>query len=151
MNISIGIVDTIPENEEKIMRDDLIAYEHSHGIDVNYHPFAIMLKDGAGSIVGILNAFTAFSEIYVDDMWVHSEQRGKGYGRMLLDYLYKHFQGKGFNNINLVTSAFQAQGFYEKCGFTVEFIRKNIRNPKLTKIFLIKYFNEDIETQGLFK
>ena len=45
-----------------------------------------------------------------------------------------------FNNINLVTNSFQAPGFYEKCGFKLEFIRKNEKNPKLTKYFYVKYF-----------
>ncbi|MFA6303157.1 MAG: GNAT family N-acetyltransferase [Legionella sp.] len=151
MNCEIQIVDTISEEDEKIMRNDLIAYEHSHGVDVNFHPFAFVLKSESKKTVGILNGFTAFSEIYVDDMWVSKAHRGKGYGRKLLDYLYKHFEGKGYNNINLVTNQFQARGFYEKCGFEVEFVRKNIKNPQLSKIFLIKYFNEAVETQGLYK
>lgn len=29
---------------------------------------------------------------------------------------------------------------YEKCGFELEFVRKNKSNPKLTKYFFIKYF-----------
>ena len=34
-------------------------------------------------------------------------------------------------------------------GFTVEFIRKNHKNPQLTKTFFIKYFDDEIQTQGL--
>ena len=64
---------------EKIMRDDLVEYESSHGIDVNYKRFAMILTDQAGNVMGVLNAFTAFSEIYIDDMWVHTSQREKGY------------------------------------------------------------------------
>ncbi|HEV8052712.1 MAG TPA: GNAT family N-acetyltransferase [Parachlamydiaceae bacterium] len=96
-----------------------------------------------------LNAFTAFSEIYVDDIWVYQFFRGKGYGRKLLQELENRFKGKGFNNINLVTNAFQAPEFYKKCGFTVEFIRINVQNPKLTKTFFIKNFEDEIQTQGI--
>ena len=42
------------------------------------------------------------------------------------------------DNINLETNAFQAVGFYKKCGFEVEFVRHNKTNPKLTKTFFIK-------------
>lgn len=136
------------EIEEK-MRQDLVAYETGHGIDVNYKKFALILRNDSGDVLGVLNAYTAFSEVYVDDMWVHSNHRGKGYGRQLLEELENSFEGKGFNNINLVTSAFNAPEFYKKCGFTVEFVRENKINPKLTKTFFIKYFKNTTQTQGI--
>ena len=66
----------------------------------------MLLTNEAGKICGILNGFTAFSEVYIDDMWVDKLQRGKGYGSKLIQALEDYFEGKGFNNINLVTSAF---------------------------------------------
>ena len=107
-------VDEISEEIEKKMRDDLISYEASHGIDVNYKRFSLVLKNELQGIIGVLNAYTAFSEIYIDDMWVESSYRGNGYGKQLILALENSFKGKGFNNINLVTSAFQAPGFYKK-------------------------------------
>lgn len=49
------------------------------------------------------------------------------------------FTGSGYNNINLVTNAFQAPDFYKSWGYEIEFIRVNQANPKLTKTFFIKY------------
>ena len=151
MNHKIEFTDTLSEDIEEKMRKDLVEYESSHGIDVNYKKFALVLKDESGNALGVLNAFTAFSEIYVDDMWVDSSYRGKGYGRTLLQELENHFEGKGFNNINLVTSAFNAPEFYKKCGFSIEFIRENKINPKLTKTFFIKYFKNELQKQGILK
>ena len=148
---TVEFVDTLPEEVEEKMRKDLVEYENSHGIDVNYKRFAVILRDEKREVLGVLNAFTAFSEVYIDDMWVYKPFRGKGYGKKLLQALENHFKGKGFNNINLVTSAFSAPGFYKKCGFTVEFVRENKKNPKLTKTFFIKYFDEEIQTQGILK
>ena len=51
----------------------------------------------------------------------------------------------------MVTSAFQAPGFYEKCGFQAEFVRVNKKNPKLTKTFFVKFFNDEVQTQGILK
>lgn len=150
-NYKIDFVDDHPEEIEEKMREDLVEYESSHGIDVNYKKFAIVLTDDSGSAFGVLNAFTAFSEIYVDDMWVHKSYRGKGYGKRLLQELEDHFEEKGFNNINLVTNAFNAPEFYKKCGFNIEFVRENKINPKLTKTFFIKYFKSEIQTQGILK
>jgi GNAT superfamily N-acetyltransferase/NTP pyrophosphatase (non-canonical NTP hydrolase) len=145
----IEFVDVLPETIEKEMQKDLVNYESSYGIDVNYKRFSMILKTDTNDLVGVINAFTAFSEVYVDDMWVHSSYRGKGYGRKLLQTLEDHFEGKGFNNINLVTNAFNAPGFYQKCGFIPEFVRVNKVNPKLTKTFFIKHFKNEVQTQGI--
>lgn len=150
-NYIIEYVDTLPKVIEDDMQRDLVKYENSHGIDVNYKKFSIIAKETDGRVIGVLTAFTAFAEVYVDDIWVETSSRGRGYGRKLLLELENHFKGKGFNNINLVTSAFQAPGFYKKCGFTVEFVRENAKNPKLTKTFFVKYFEDDIQSQGIFK
>lgn len=148
-SLKIELMDSLPEDVEEKMRDDLVKYESSHGIEVNYKKFSLVLRDESGNTLGVLNAYTAFSEIYVDDMWVNSSCRGKGYGRKLLQELENHFEGKGFNNINLVTSAFNAPEFYKKCGFIAEFVRENKVNPKLTKTFFIKYFKNEYQTQGI--
>ncbi len=147
MKVKVELVDRLPNAIEKIMENDLITYENNHGVDVNYKKFSLVLNDEANQVIGVINAFTAFSEIYVDDMWVHSEHRKKGYGKLLLKTLEDHFENKGFNNINLVTNAFNTPEFYLKCGFTIEFIRENKFNSKLTKTFFIKYFKNEHQTQ----
>lgn len=148
---SIEFVDKLPEEVEEKMNKDLVEYESSRGIDVNYKKFAMILREEKGDVIGVLNAFTAFSEIYIDDMWVYKPFRGKGYGRKLLQECENHFKGKGFNNMNLVTSAFSAPGFYQKCGFELEFVRENKKNPQLTKTFFVKYFEDEMQTQGILK
>ncbi len=148
-NYKIEFVDKLSDDIEKKMREDLVLYESSHGIAINFKKMAFVLKDDYGNAIGVLSAYTAFAEIYVEDLWVDKMQRGKGYGKKLVQHLENHFKGKGFNNINLVTNAFQAPEFYKKCGFTVEFIRKNAKYPKLNKIFFIKYFDEEEQTQGI--
>ena len=118
----VKLVDQLSNDIQEKMIKDLLKYEHSHGINVNYKKFSLVLTNHKNETIGILNAYTAFSEVYVEDLWVDSLHRGKGYGRKLLQSLEDHFKGKGFNNMNLVTSQFQASGFYKKCGFTVEFM-----------------------------
>jgi len=149
--ISIQFVDKVSDDIEEKMRKGFIDYETSHGIDVNYKKLSILLLDETKTVLGVLNAFTAFAEVYIDDIWVDENYRGQGHGRMLIEALENNFKGKGFNNINLVTSQFQSPKFYKKCGFEIEFIRKNTKNPKLTKFFMIKFFNEENQTQGILK
>ena len=99
------------------MTEDLVEYETSHGVDVNYKKFSVVLASEDNIGFGVLNAFTAFSEIYVEDLWIDKTCRGQGYGRKLLEKLENHFKGKGFNNINLVTSAFTCSRFLQKMWF----------------------------------
>ena len=150
-SLKITFVDSLSDELDKRMTDGFIAYEKNHGIDVNYKRFSAVLSKENNSVCGVINAFTAFAEIYIDDIWVDSAYRGRGYGRKLLQALEDHFKGHGFNNINLVTSAFQAPEFYKKCGFTAEFTRINKINPQLSKTFFVKFFEEENQTQGLLK
>lgn len=151
MEVKIRFLNKLPNTVEKKMQAGFIEYEASHGVDVNYKPFSIVLSDQQDNVLGVINAYTAFAEVYVNDIWVDKAHRGKGHGKRLLQALEEHFKGKGFNNINLVTSAFQAPAFYEKCGFTLEFVRANRKNPQFTKFFFIKYFDDEEQAQGLLK
>ena len=147
----IESLEFLPENIKNIISSGHGKYEASHGIICNYKPFYFLAKDKSGELLGALQGYSAFSEIYIDDLWVDSSQRGKGIGRILMTKLEENFTGKGFNNINLVTSAFQAVEFYKKCGYEVEFFRKNKKNPKLSKTFFIKYLDKENQHQGLLK
>ena len=114
-------------------------YEARHGVAFNYTPFGFAAKEN-GEIVGAVTGFTCYGEVYIDDLVVMEDHRGKAIGTRLLQAVEEQYRGRGFNNINLCTSAFQAPRFYEKCGFELEFVRKNKDDPKLNKYFYVKYF-----------
>lgn len=141
--------DTLPQTVSSLVEAGHETYERSHCVRCDYKPFSLVLCDESGAIAGVLSAYTAYAEVYVVDLWVAEEARGKGYGKALLTALEAEFSGQGFNNINLVTSAFQAVDFYKACGFEVEFVRENPMNPKLTKTFFIRYFNEAEQNRGI--
>ncbi len=150
-NFKIEYQNTLPDDVSEKIHHGHIIDEAAHGIVCNYKKFSLAVKNSKDTIIGALTAYTAFSEIYVDDIWIDPHYRKLGLGKKLLEELESHFRDKGYNNINLVTSQFQAPGFYEKCGFEIEFIRKNTYNPELTKIFFIKYFDNPNQHQGLLK
>lgn len=146
--MKITIENTLMESDAEYKNKDLVQTERQRGVHVNYKRFNFILKNDA-ELIGHIDAYTAFSEVYIDDIWIHSNHRGGGCGKKLLAHLEDHFEGQGFNNINLVTSEFSAPKFYEKCGFKLEFIRENVVNPRFTKYFYIKFFKNEIQTQGL--
>lgn len=150
-NYHITKVDQLLDEVENLIHQGHVRDEADNGIVCNYKKFALVVKDSEDEIVGALQAYTVFSEIYVDDIWVSPGSRENGLGRKLLQELENQFKGQGYNNINLVTSHFQAPDFYKKCGFIEEFTRVNKKNSKLRKTFFVKYFDEENQFQGVLK
>lgn len=129
------------DNFEKLdkMADDLLTeYDKENGVEYNFNKFSFVAIDG-NELVGFITGFSYYSEITINNVVVKKGYRGKGIGTKLIRKVEEYFEDKGFNNINLVTNDFQAPKFYEKCGFELEFVRKNKSNPKLTKYFFVKY------------
>jgi ribosomal protein S18 acetylase RimI-like enzyme len=149
--MKIETVEGIPQKIEARMPEDWKEYDDAYGIDSNYKRFSMIMTNENGIILGYLTAYTIFGEICLDELWIDSNYRRKGYGRQLLKKLEQQFVGKGFWNINLCTSEYQAPEFYKKCGFELEFVRKNHHHPKFTKYFFVKYFKDEIQTQGLLQ
>lgn len=137
---TISFVEHLSDDIREQMERGLKEYESGYGIDVNYKPFALVLKNDWQEVIGVLEAFTSYSCLHIVDLWVEKSCRGQGCGRMLIYELERLFKDKNLHNINTVTCAFQAPGFYEKCGFKVEFVRENKIDPKLTMTFFIKEF-----------
>jgi GNAT superfamily N-acetyltransferase len=131
--------DVNKEIKDKVS-EEFDKYEKEKGIEFNYKKFAFVIKNELGKILGGLVGYTIHNEVYVDEIFVTKPLRGKGYGTKLLKAVENHFSGKGYDNINLFTNNFHAPEFYKKCGFELEFVRENRKNPKLHKYFFIKRF-----------
>ena len=142
-------IDQLPDEIATLVETGHAISEISHSVHCDYKPFSLVLHDEAGAVAGVLSAYTAYAEIYVNGLWVEEKARGKGYGGALLEALEARFSGDGYKNINLVTSAFQAVAFYKKCGFEVEFVRVNKANPKQIRTFFIKFFKEAGQHRGI--
>ena len=128
---SNGLLETFIETEQE-------KYEAKNGIACNYTPFCFVARID-DIVVGAISGATFFAEIYIDELVVTEAHRRKGIGRKLIETVLEYYKDCGFRNINCCTNEFQAPGFYEKCGFELEFVRRNKDNPKLSKYFYIKY------------
>ena len=146
---SIETLDELPASIVEMVDRGHGAHEAQHGIVCDYKRFSMVIRSAAGDPLGVLSAYTAYAEIYVDDIWVDADHRRMGLGRKLLETLETAYAEQGYNNINLVTNRFQAEAFYERCGYEVEFVRENKHHPQLSKTFFIKYFEGETQTQGI--
>ena len=108
------------------------------GVDFNYQPFYLTAEED-GRLVGYLHGHTGSHEVYVDDVIVDGTLRHGGTGRALMQALEDHFAGGDFSHIYLTTYEYQAPGFYEKCGYTLEYMRPYAKDARLNKYHFVKY------------
>ena len=113
-------------------------YEARQGVAYQLKPFAFAARE-AGEILGVIRGFTCFADAYIEDLAVAGHCRAKGIGRQLMQAAEAYCRAQNVENLNLCTYGFQAPGFYEALGFTLEFIRKS-RNSQLDKYYYVKYF-----------
>jgi len=128
------------EETEKMIGVEFTKFADKNNIECNYVPFCFIAKKDE-EFAGIITGHSYYKEVKIIDLIILEQYRGKHIGSRLIQAVEDYFKGKGFENINLSTYEFQAPDFYKKCGFQVEFIRKNINAPKLTKYFFIKFFD----------
>lgn len=87
-------------------------------------PFAFFLRDAKGAIIAGCNGFLVFGGIYTDQLWVHPQHRNRGIGKELMEKVHDLGRQEGCTLATVATLSFQeAQKFYEKLGYSVEFER----------------------------
>ncbi len=82
----------------------------------NYEPVAWYLTDPAGERRGGAFAYSRWSVLCVDILFIDSDLRGTGYGSALLECAERWGRSKGCREAYLET--FQAEPFYRKHGYT---------------------------------
>lgn len=123
----------------KLINDGFTKYDKAFDLSPNYKEFSFIAKEN-DEVAGILTGKCLHDEVKISDLIVTEKFRKNGIGSKLLKSVEEYFSDKNYTSISLTTYDFQAPKFYEKCGFELEFVRENKKNPKLTKYFFLKYF-----------
>ena len=137
--LNIEYIEDLNENFYKLIDDEFNKYAIKNDIKCNYRSFNFVAKED-NIVIGIITRHSYYKEVHIGNLIILEEYRNKDSGSKRIKTVEDYFRDKGFENINLTTYAFQAPEFYKKCGYEVEFIRENKKEPKLTKYFLVKYF-----------
>ena len=137
--IEIEYKENLNEEIYKMVDLEFNKFATKNEVICNYKSFAFAAKED-NKIVGIVTGNSYYKEVHISDLIVLEQYRNKHIGSKLMETVENYYKNKGFENINLTTYGFQAPEFYKKCGFEIEFIRKNKENPKLNKYYLVKYF-----------
>jgi GNAT superfamily N-acetyltransferase len=84
-------------------------------------PFAFFLKDETGNTVGGITGVCYYGCLFIDELYVSPDYRGKGWGSRLMDAAECHDRHCTFYTVT--TMDWEARDFYEKHGYKVEFVR----------------------------
>lgn len=122
---------------EKLAKAQHEQYELERDVFFGFAPFQLVAKED-GELAGVLFGWAVYREIYVDDLVVFAKYRGCGIGKRLLAEAEGLFPDREADYIHLVTNGFQAPGFYEKCGYTLEFVRKSPKDSRYDKYYFSK-------------
>lgn len=136
--LSIEYKDKINKEIDYFIGREFEKFAIKNELSLNYNDFVFIAKDDE-KIVGIITGHSYYKEIYIADLIILNEYRNQHLGTRLLETVENHYKRKNYDNINLTTYNFQAPEFYKKCGYELEFIRKNKSNPKLDKYYFVKY------------
>jgi GNAT superfamily N-acetyltransferase len=102
-------------------RENVPFQQSEDWINVSY-----VLKDNTGQVMAGINAtLYCWNIMYVDILYVDYLQRGKGYGRVLLDKAESKAKSLGGYMSHLDTFDWQAKEFYEHLGYVVFGILEN--------------------------
>ena len=136
--LNIEYKEELDEEFYRTIDNEFNKFAIKNGVICNYIPFSFIAKED-NKIVGLITGHSYYKEVHISDLIVIEGYRNKHIGSKLVETVENYYKNKDFENINLTTYGFQAPEFYKKCGFEIEFVRKNKKNPKLDKYFLVKY------------
>ena len=137
--LTIEHLESLDEEFSEIIGVEFNEFAAKNGVACDYMPFTFVAKEN-NEVIGIITGHSYYREVHISDLIVYEKYRCKRIGSKLIETVENHYKNTGLENINLSTYHFQAPDFYKKCGFQVEFIRENKKNPKLNKYFFVKYF-----------
>lgn len=117
MNLFSGSADFRPERDLQERGLRLILEQPNRG-----RIFVVRTTD---KIFGMVNLLFTISTarggfvILMEDVVIHPDHRGQGYGTMLIDYVVEFARQKEFKRITLLTDRLseESQKFFVKCGF----------------------------------
>lgn len=123
MNYQISY-ETNPKSEDiQVLNDGIMEQAKQKKGMRQLDFFAFFIRDEKGTIIGGCGGDNMYGGLYVGQLWVTEELRGKGYGTQLMRKAEALAKESKCNFIAVNTFDWEALDFYKKLGFYVEFKR----------------------------
>ena len=118
MNLRIELTDSPTEEQRQAILQPLIEYNDAQTGGSTSEPFALMVKDENGAILGGLYGRMIFRWMFIELLSVPEQGRGQGIGSKLMAQAEALAREKNCYGLWLDTFDFQAPEFYRKLGFS---------------------------------
>lgn len=117
MEWRIEVSDGADARDREAVLGALSAFNAANGYPGDTRPVALLLRDGAGAVIGGLWGRTGYDWLFVEFLVVPEALRGLDIGTRLMDLAEGTARERGCVGAWLTTFPFQARGFYEKRGY----------------------------------
>jgi GNAT superfamily N-acetyltransferase len=107
------------EAETQAVRSALRGFNAEAGFPADRRPLAVLLRDGAGGVIGGLVGQTGWRWLYIETLAIPAGLRGSGWGSRLMAAAEAEALRRGCIGARVDTYSFQARGFYERRGYGV--------------------------------
>ena len=114
-------------------------YAEKKDISLNFEEYCFVAESEDGRIIGAITGRAYYNEVHIGDLIVDEEYRGCNIGSELVKAVEMNFENRGYEKITLTTFGFQAPDFYQKLGYSLEYVRTD-KDPRLSKYFYCKDF-----------
>lgn len=118
MNLRIELTQNPTEEQRQAILQPLIEYNDAQTGGSKSEPFALMVKDQNGEILGGLYGRMIFRWMFIELLSVPEQGRGQGIGSKLMAQAEALAKEKNCYGVWLDTFDFQAPEFYKKLGFS---------------------------------
>jgi ribosomal protein S18 acetylase RimI-like enzyme len=118
MNLRIELTQSPTEEQRQAILQPLIEYNDAQTGGSKSEPFALMVKDQNGEILGGLYGRMIFRWMFIELLSVPEQGRGQGIGSKLMAQAEALAKEKNCYGLWLDTFDFQAPEFYRKLGFS---------------------------------
>lgn len=95
-----------------------------------------VIKDQKQNVLGGISGTTFYGSLYVDSLWIDFSLRHQGWGTKLMKESEKIGKERGAKFATVNTMDWEALPFYQKLGYSIEFIREGYDNN--SKMFMLR-------------
>ena len=139
---SDGGVYYLERQEEPIPQDEQVLFDgisddaaKKKGME-RIKPFRVYIKDSNQSVVGGASGVTFYGCLYVDMLWVQESIRNQGFGKKIMEEAEKIARERKCAFATLNTMDWEALRFYQKLGYSIEFVREGYE--KESKMYMLR-------------
>jgi len=123
--VEIKVIDSPSKELIAEIESKIEAFNSGHWEVKERKPLAIEVRDSNNVLVAGATGRTFGYWLLIDNIWVSENLRGKNIGSRLLSGLEQAAISRGCKFSLLDTLNFQAQHFYEKFGYKVQWVQEN--------------------------